>query len=195
MRYAERLVLLFAIGVLASCTPGEATLAEDCVPTSADALGPYYVSGTPVVDDLNRFGKPGEPLQLTGRILSADDGQPVPAARIEIWQTDGEGAYHPENNGAYEDYPDASIDLRGTIVADGQGGYSLRTLVPGAYFPRPRHFHYLITAADHQTLVTQLYITGDQGAEQAGGGCRFAALETTPDGWLYQAPDIFLQAE
>lgn len=184
---------LIAASLLAGCSTAPAQESLACVPTEKDATGPFYVSDTPVVDDLNRHGKSGDLLTLTGRILSAADGrQPLASARIEIWQTDGDGDYHPDDNGAYGDYADEAIDLRGTIVSNENGQYAVKTLVPGGYFPRPRHFHYRITAPDHAPLVTQLYITGDGVLRQPGGDCRHAALQTTTDGFLYEAPDLFL---
>ncbi len=187
------LALLLA---LTGCARADAGEAADCVPTEADSLGPFYVSGTPLLDDLNRHGKPGEALLLTGRIRSAAGERPaIAAAQVEIWQTDGEGDYHPRADGDVADYDDAEIDLRGTVITGADGNYSLRTLVPGGYFPRPRHFHYRISAPGHATLVTQLYITGDGLLGQAGGDCRHASLETTPEGLGYRAPDIYLVAE
>ncbi len=189
----HRHAVLIVAGVLASCTAAPAEEGLACTPTEADAMGPFYVSDTPIVDDLNRHGKSGDPLILSGRILSAEgDNRPIANARIEIWQTDGNGDYHPDNNGAYGDYADEAIDLRGTVLSDEDGQYAVKTLVPGAYFPRPRHFHYRITAPAHAPLVTQLYITGDGVLSQPGGDCRHAALETTTEGLLYEAPDIFL---
>ena len=189
----SRHAALIAISLFAACSTAPAQENPACVPTEADSTGPFYVSDVPVVDDLNRHGKSGDLLTLTGRILSAaDDRQPLADARIEIWQTDGDGDYHPDNNGTYGDYADDAIDLRGTVVSDENGQYTVKSLVPGAYFPRPRHFHYRITAPDYEPLVTQLYITGDGVLRQPGGDCRHADLQTTADGFLYEAPDIFL---
>jgi protocatechuate 3,4-dioxygenase beta subunit len=180
---------------LAGCTASTAQTGA-CVPTEADSMGPFYVAGTPVVDNLNRHGEPGEALLLSGRILSAADGTPpIAGARVEIWQTDGEAHYHPQANGHYADYADEEIDLRGTVITGQDGAYAVQTVVPGAYFPRPRHFHYRITAPGHAPLVTQLYVTGDGTLSQPGGACRHAPLETTPEGLRYQAPDIYLVAE
>ncbi|MDH3659320.1 MAG: hypothetical protein OEU92_04695 [Alphaproteobacteria bacterium] len=185
--------LLLLAGLLAGCTAAPAQLSLACVPTEADAMGPFYIAGTPVVDDLNRHGKVGDPLLLTGRILSAAEGHaPIADARIEIWQTDGDGDYHPAANGDYADYADEAIDLRGTVISDQEGRYAVKTLAPGGYFPRPRHFHVRITAEGQAPLVTQLYITGDGVVRQPGGDCRHATLEDTTDGLRYQAPDIFL---
>lgn len=192
----SRRAILLAAGLLAGCTAAPTQESLACVPTEADALGPFYIADTPVVDDLNRHGKAGDPLLLTGHILSAADGRPpITGARIEIWQTDGNGDYHPADNGTYADYADEAIDLRGTVISDEDGKYSVRTLVPGGYFPRPRHFHYRVTAPDHVPLVTQLYITGDGLVRQPGGDCRHASLEITADGVLYQAPDIYLTSK
>lgn len=186
-------VALLAASLLAACTTAPAQESLACVPTEAGAMGPFYVSDTPIVDDLNRHGKSGDPLMLTERIVSAaGDQQPVAGAQIEIWQTDGDGKYHPDDNGAYADDADEAIDLRGTVMSDGDGQYAVKTLVPGAYFPRPRHFHLRITAPDHAPLVTQLYITGDGLLRQPGGDCRHAELQTTVDGFLYKAPDLLL---
>ena len=189
---------IISVAALAGCatpTTAQSRTAQACVPTEADAMGPFYVAGTPVVTDLNRHGQPGEDLLLTGRILSAANGStPIEGARIEIWQTDGEGDYHPEADGNYADYGDDEIDLRGVVITGPDGNYSVQTLVPGSYFPRPRHFHYRISAPGHATLVTQLYITGDGTLSQPGGDCRHASLEETTDGLRYQAPDIFLVA-
>lgn len=181
---------------LAGCARAGADEAADCAPTEADSLGPFYVSGTPLLNDLNRHGKPGEALLLTGSIRSAAGARPsLAGAQVEIWQTDGEGDYHPQADGDVADYDDAEIDLRGTVISGADGVYSVRTLVPGGYFPRPRHFHLRISAPGHATLVTQLYITGDGLLGQPGGDCRHAPLETTPEGLVYRAPDIFLAAE
>jgi protocatechuate 3,4-dioxygenase beta subunit len=184
---------LIAAGVLAGCSTLAAQGSLACVPTEADSMGPFYVSDTPVTNDLHRHGKSGDPLTLKDRIRSADGHRPpLGSARIEIWQTDGDGDYHPDDNGAYSDYADEAIDLRGTVVSDENGEYSVKTLVPGAYFPRPRHFHYRITAPDHVPLVTQLYITGDGILRQPGGDCRHAALQILDNGFLFEAPDLFL---
>ncbi len=190
------LAATIALSALAGCARAGAGESADCVPTEADSLGPYYVSDTPLLNDLNRHGKPGEDLLLTGTIRSAAGARPpLAGAQVEIWQTDGEGDYHPQADGDAADYDDAEIDLRGTVISGADGVYSVRTLVPGGYFPRPRHFHYRISAPGHATLVTQLYITGDGLLRQPGGDCRHAPLETTPEGLVYRAPDILLAAE
>jgi protocatechuate 3,4-dioxygenase beta subunit len=147
-----------------------------------------------MTEDLNRFGQPGEALIVSGEIRSAGAGEAgIDGARIEVWQTDGEGRYHPQGSGDVADYPSDAVDLRGTVVTDEAGVYRYRTVVPGAYPPRPRHFHYRITAPGHQTLVTQLYVSADAAGRQSGGDCRHAPIEAGEGGLTYRAPALYLQ--
>lgn len=182
-------LLVMAVGT----TPVSA--ASKCIPTRSDSLGPYYISGMPVVDDLNRFGKPGDRLTVTGMVRSASKAsEPVAAARIEIWQTDGQGDYHPESNGKYADYNDRELDLRGTVIADENGRFTFRTVIPGRYPPRPAHLHYRISADGYRTLVTQHYLR--RGSSKAGGRCRSAIIDNGPDGTArFRSPDIFLRSK
>lgn len=192
LRRTSRLSTAIAAAVVASCASAD----EGCVPTAADSLGPYYVAGTAITEDLNRHGKPGESLTVGGSVLSAAPGYPpIANARIEIWQTDGQGNYYPAGDGHVSDYADSAVDMRGTVITDGSGSYQFVTVVPGGYLPRPRHFHYRITASDHATLVTQLYVTGDGALRQPGEPCRHASIEETDAGLRYAAPNIYLIPE
>jgi protocatechuate 3,4-dioxygenase beta subunit len=186
---------VLALAFVGGCSSAGADT-TGCIPTEADALGPYYVAGTVLTDNLNRFGKPGDPLVVEGKILSSSDDQaPIAGALVEVWQTDGDGNYHPEDNGHVDDYDDGDIDLRGAVRTDEVGVYRFDSVVPGAYVPRPRHFHYRITAPGHQPLVTQLYITGDGVIGQPGGDCRHAPIGVGDAGARYDAPPIYLQRE
>ncbi len=192
----RRSLLAASVILLTGCSMKAEADPASCIPTEADSLGPYYVAGTEVTDNLNRFGKPGELLLVEGQIVSSADGHaPVAGALVEVWQTDGEGNYFPENNGDVADYDDDEVDMRGTVKTDETGLYRYRTVVPGAYVPRPRHLHYRITGPGHQTLVTQLYITGDGVVGQPGGDCRHARLEAAAEGFSYAAPTIYLVPE
>ena len=185
---------LMAIGsvqALAQSTTGD--LDPDCVPTQSDHLGPFYVSNMPVLQDLNRYGKEGEGLVVKGLILSAAEGNsPVANARIEVWQADANGDYHPAGNGTADDYSDKELDLRGTVISGEDGRYSFRTVIPGkeGLFGRPKHFHYRITALGHRELVTQHYLS--ENGDQPGGKCRSMALESSDGVSLFPAPIIYL---
>jgi protocatechuate 3,4-dioxygenase beta subunit len=179
---------------MAACFFASNAFAQECIPTRSDALGPYFVTGMPLTQNLNRFGKPGEALTVNGRILDAGaPDQAVTNARVEIWQTDGDGRYHPQNNGASSDYDDVALDLRGTVLTAGDGTYHYVTVIPGRYAPRPRHIHYRISAPGHETLVTQLYLSDT--ATVRTDPCRSGQFERTANGAFFNALVIYLNRD
>ena len=173
----------------------------ECLPTAPDMLGPFYVSGMPLSDNgesINRFGQNGELLEVSGVVRSAADGNaPIADAKVEMWQTDIDGDYHPEDNGARSDYEDKELDLRGAMITDENGRYAYQTVVPGEYgifTRRPPHFHYRISADGFAALTTQHYVRGEDGKrKQAGGKCRGAEIDRSGEVAVFRAPDIYLQ--
>jgi hypothetical protein len=78
----------------------------------------------------------GDVLIFGGRVLDRQ-GEPVPNARIEIWQTDRNGIYyHPGDAGT--DRRDKGFQFYGSDVTDQEGRYAFRTIVPGEYGRRPQ---------------------------------------------------------
>jgi hydroxyquinol 1,2-dioxygenase len=62
-------------------------------PAEATIFGPFFVEGSPRFesgDDISG-GTSGGPCFVQGRVLSVE-GEPIPDARIEVWQADEEGA-------------------------------------------------------------------------------------------------------
>lgn len=158
---ARRRFLTFAatlptsLGLIA----GRAEAQQAMIPTASDMEGPFYISNTPIVTNLNRFGKTGEVMQITGRVMNAaNPDQPVVGASVEIWQTDGTGRYYPETKGDYADFNNQDIDLRGTVITDANGYFAVLSVFPKEYWPRPPHIHYWIRAQGFRGLVTQHYL-------------------------------------
>lgn len=158
---ARRRFLTFAatlptsLGLIA----GRAEAQQAMIPTASDMEGPFYISNTPIVTNLNRFGKTGEVMQITGRVMNAaNPDQPVVGASVEIWQTDGTGRYYPETKGDYADFNNQDIDLRGTVITDANGYFAVLSVFPKEYWPRPPHIHYWIRAEGFRGLVTQHYL-------------------------------------
>lgn len=135
---------------------------SECGITKSDVLGPYYVSGTAKITNLNTKNLAGDKIVVTGKIFgSADKSKPVANAMIEVWHADSGGTYHPVGNGNVSNFSADKITLRGFVTSDAKGNYTFESIRPGLYPGRPRHFHYKITANGYKTLVTQIYFSGD----------------------------------
>ena len=128
----------------------------DCETTS-DILGPFYRADSPVRSDLVVKNMPGQLVQLSGTIRHDDCKTPYKKAKVELW--------HCSNDGVYDNSSDEFL-YRGTVYCDDNGKYSFKTILPPPYdaggFMRPAHFHMMVTAEGYQSLVTQLYFSGDK---------------------------------
>ncbi len=138
--------------------------------------GPYYVPGAPELGSdavlPTRDGEQGTPLLFQGRVTGVD-GSPLPGAVVEIWHADADGFYSQFAPGIPE------WNLRGTVTADDEGRFRIRTLKPAPYqIPtdgacgklisaagwhpwRPAHLHLKVGAHGHEQVTTQLYFPGD----------------------------------
>jgi catechol 1,2-dioxygenase len=150
----------------------EAQAHKDRAGSQGTILGPYYLPDAPVLEAPyempRRPDEPGEPLLMTGRVVSSD-GVPLAGAVLEVWHADAQGLYS-----GFSDIP-AGL-LRGKIVTDADGRFQLRTVAPAPYtIPhdgptgrmiaacgwhpwRPAHIHLIVSADEHDELVTQLYL-------------------------------------
>lgn len=113
--------------------------------TPAMTEGPYYKSGPPQASNLVQEGMSGTQLTLTGFVLTADC-RPVPNARVDFWQADGQGVY--DNSG---------YTLRGYQLTDANGRYQLVTVIPGEYPGRTEHIHVKVQAPGGPELTSQLF--------------------------------------
>jgi len=97
----------------------------------------------------------GEPIQLTGRVLDSR-GQPVPGAKVEIWQCDVNGRYlHTGDRGGPP--RDAAFQGFGRAISDAGGHYRFRTIMPVPYPGRTPHIHAKVFH-DGRVLTTQFYL-------------------------------------
>lgn len=100
----------------------------------------------------------GVSCNLYGRVLN-QHGEPVPRARVEIWQCDANGRYHHQgdpNNAAL----DPNFQGFGITTADANGRYRFRTIKPVPYPGRTPHIHAKVKGEGINELTTQLYIAG-----------------------------------
>ena len=144
--------------------------------TESTVLGPFYTGEHRLAAhgaDL-AAGTAGERCFVDGALIQAS-GQPLAGATIDVWHADGDGFYDSQKPGYAPDQP--SMRARFTTGANGQ--FSFRTIVPRSYpIPtdgpvgellragdrspmRPAHIHFLISAPGHETLVTHVFIAGD----------------------------------
>lgn len=136
-------------------------------------LGPFHQPGAPILDapfELpHRPDEKGDRTVFSGRVTDLD-GNPLSGAKLDIWQADADGCY----SGFMPGPPEGN--LRGQVLADGDGHYEVRTVIPGPYtIPldgptgkmtaaadwspwRPAHIHLIVTAEGYEPLVTQLFV-------------------------------------
>ena len=144
--------------------------------TKGSIEGPYYVPDAPELGAEAtlpmREDEQGTPLLFQGQVTRVG-GEPIPGAKVEIWHADAQGFYSQYAPGIPE------WNLRGTVIADAEGRYRIRTLQPAPYqIPtdgscgkliaaagwhawRPAHLHLKVSAPEHQLITTQLYFPGD----------------------------------
>jgi protocatechuate 3,4-dioxygenase beta subunit len=119
-------------------------------PTTWDEIGPFYKRDAPHVAQLRRPGDPGLPIKVAGQVFDTK-GSVLPGATIEIWQANHTGLYDLDG-----------YSYRTTLVGDAEGKYAFDSVMPGHYPGRVcQHIHYLVNAAGHKPLTTQLYFATD----------------------------------
>jgi len=118
-------------------------------PTARQTEGPYFKPRSPERADLREAGISGAPLTLSGLVLTRAC-RPIARALVDLWHADDTG-----------EYDNAGFRLRGHVFTDADGRYAFRTIVPGVYRPRARHFHVKVQAPGRPVLTTQLYFPGE----------------------------------
>jgi len=141
--------------------------------TETTVLGPFYVPGSnqlPMWSDVAR-GLNGVPTYISGRVSDVT-GKPIAGATLDVWQTDGEGVYDVQREGASY--------ARGKFVTGADGRYGFRTVKPVSYpIPtdgpvgkmllrmgrhpyRPAHVHAIVSAPGCETVTTHIFVKGDR---------------------------------
>ena len=141
--------------------------------TEATVFGPFFVEDAP---EIPRGGDiagdaPGTPCWVEGTVTDTE-GNPVPGARIEVWEADEDGFYDVQ-------YGDGRVAGRAHLFADEDGSYSFWGLTPTPYpIPhdgpvgkmlaavgrspvRASHLHFMVTAPGYRTLVTHIFVEDD----------------------------------
>ncbi|CAM5601966.1 intradiol ring-cleavage dioxygenase [Streptomyces griseorubiginosus] len=142
--------------------------------TEATVFGPFFVEDAPRIDlggDI-AGGASGQPCWIEGSVRDTN-GAPVPGARIEVWEADDDGFYDVQ-------YADGRVACRAHLFSDAEGRYRFWAVTPTPYpIPydgpvgamlaatgrspmRASHLHFMVTAPGLRTLVTHIFVRGDE---------------------------------
>ncbi|WP_406109128.1 hydroxyquinol 1,2-dioxygenase [Streptomyces sp. NBC_01003] len=142
--------------------------------TEATVVGPFFVDGAPEIAIGGDMvgGAPGEPCWVEGAVTDTD-GNPVAGARLDVWEADEDGFYDVQYG------PDRTAG-RGHLFTDDAGHYAFWGLTPTPYpIPhdgpvgallektgrsplRASHLHFMATAPGLRTVITHIFVDGDQ---------------------------------
>jgi protocatechuate 3,4-dioxygenase beta subunit len=150
---------VFGQGIAAALlTGGIARIARaDCILTTNDIQGPYYVSGAPQRTVIASADEPGTRLFISGRVFSTRCDFGVGGVLVDVWQASNAGCYSISQVCPDED----PWNLRGQMLTDANGNYAIETILPGYYPGRCRHIHWRFFPIGGPLLITQLYFAGD----------------------------------
>jgi protocatechuate 3,4-dioxygenase beta subunit len=126
-------------------------------PTLPETEGPFFKPRSPQRSDLREPGVNGEPVELSGYVLTRSC-RPIPGALVDLW--------HADNSGEYDA---AGFRLRGHVFTDSDGRFVFRTIVPGLYPGRTRHYHVKIQAPGQRSLLTTQFYFPDERANRRDG--------------------------
>ncbi|MRK00484.1 hydroxyquinol 1,2-dioxygenase [Aeromicrobium sp. S22] len=142
--------------------------------TEATVFGPFFVEDSPRVElggDIAGSAS-GQPCWVEGTVKDAD-GRPIAGARIEVWEADEDGFYDVQ-------YADDRVAGRAHLFSDTDGSFRFWAVTPTPYpIPhdgpvgamlaatgrspmRASHLHFMVDAEGCRTLVTHIFVRGDE---------------------------------
>lgn len=142
--------------------------------TEATVFGPFFVEDAPEIPIGGDIAgdAPGQPCWVEGSVKDTS-GNPVPNARIEVWEADDDGFYDVQ-------YTDGRVSGRAHLFSDENGRFNFWGLTPTPYpIPydgpvgkmldatgrspmRASHLHFMVTAEKLRRLVTHIFVEGDE---------------------------------
>ncbi len=142
--------------------------------TEATVFGPFFVGDAPFIENGGDIAgdAPGEACWVEGSVRDTE-GTPIPGARIEVWEADEDGFYDVQ-------YSDDRVAGRAHLFSDDAGDYRFWGLTPTPYpIPddgpvgrllaavgrspmRASHLHFMVSAPGRRTLVTHIFVRGDE---------------------------------
>jgi hydroxyquinol 1,2-dioxygenase len=141
--------------------------------TEATVFGPFFVDDAPHIElggDIAGSAN-GQPCWVQGTVRDTH-GNPVRGARIEVWEADEDGFYDVQ-------YDDDRVAGRAHLFSHDDGTYHFWAITPTPYpIPhdgpvgkmleatgrspmRASHLHFMVSAPGMRTLVTHIFVRGD----------------------------------
>jgi len=122
-----------------------------CILTPELTQGPFYVPGEAIRHDISE-GKPGTPLLLSCRVVSASTCKPIANAAVDVWHCDAGGVY----SGAIANNAGTNF-LRGVQRTNAKGVATFKTIYPGFYAGRAVHIHVKVYIRGNVVHTGQLF--------------------------------------
>lgn len=120
--------------------------------------GPYYFDPKLMRADITE-GLPGIPLDVRFTVVD-EIGAPFDGARVDIWHCSAQGVYSGYA-GQGEDHTvnaKGKTFLRGSLIADKDGGAVFHTIYPGWYEGRTTHIHFKVLNGARAVLTSQFFL-------------------------------------
>ena len=154
---------------------------EPAQPVGFALVGPFYRANAPFRERRSSTASkdtPGARVRISGTVFDFKKNTPIKRAILDTWQAATNGFYENQD----ENQPD--FNLRGRFRTDENGTFELVALMPTAYpVPtdgpvgellraakrppdRPAHIHFIVSAPGYETLVTQIFVKGDEQVEE-----------------------------
>ena len=139
-------------------------------------VGPFYRANAPLRkrgECMASYDTEGDRVRITGKVCDLTTNAPVAGATLDVWQAATNGMYENQD----ENQPD--YNLRGRFRVNETGRFELVALLPTPYpVPidgpvgelmklakhqpyRPAHIHFIVSAPNYETLITQVFRKGD----------------------------------
>ncbi|WAB83011.1 intradiol ring-cleavage dioxygenase [Microcella daejeonensis] len=142
--------------------------------TESTVFGPFFLENSPEIPRGGDMGEgvKGMPCHVRGRVTGVD-GAPIAGARVEVWGADEDGFYDVQ-------YAGDVVQARAHLFTDANGEYDFWTVQPAAYpiphdgpvgdllaatnrsVMRPAHIHFMVEAEGFETLITHIFVAGDE---------------------------------
>lgn len=147
--------------------------------TSSSVLGPFHITGSPPLPLGGDMRKDfDDAVLLVEGTIRDTQGNPIPGATLDIWQTAPNGLYSSQDPdqdtysfhgiqtvGADGRYRFTSVrPVEYTVPSDGPVGDILRAC--GRHPWRPSHLHFIVEADGFKPLVTEIFAADDPYLDQ-----------------------------